>query len=94
MITKENIIWSFDIHLNEMNGDQFRGRSRPSDKGVGGGGCGHPDPEIGGRWSQKNFFGPQFGLKLRGGPLPWIRHFNQSGDFVCESSRGLIRVTL
>ena len=79
-----------------MNGDHFRGRSRPSDKGVGGGGggCGHPDPEIGGRWSQKNFFGPQFGLKLRGGPLPWIRHFNQSGDFVCESSRGLIRVTL
>ena len=55
-----------------MNGDQFRGRSRPSDKGVGGGGggCGHPDPEIGGRWSQKNFFGPQFGLKLRGGASP------------------------
>ena len=38
MITKENIIWSFDIHLYEMNGDQSRGRSRPSDKGVGGGG--------------------------------------------------------
>ena len=38
MITKKNIIWSFDIHLYEMNGDQSSGRPRPSDKGVGGGG--------------------------------------------------------
>ena len=37
MITKKNIIWSFDIHLYEMNGDQSSGRSRPSDEGVGGG---------------------------------------------------------
>ena len=57
---------------------QISGGSRPSDKGwgggvcVGGGGwcCGHPDPEIsGGPVSQKCFqpFGPQFGLKIRGG---------------------------
>ena len=38
MITNEKIIWSFDIHLYEMNGDQSSGRSRPSDEGVGGGG--------------------------------------------------------
>ena len=33
----------------------------------------HPDPEIGGEWSSKNFFWPfrpQFGLKTRGGPGP------------------------
>ena len=45
----------------------FSGRSRPSDKGGG-----HPDPEIkGGPSLQKNFFppfGPQFGLKIGGGP--------------------------
>ena len=36
----------------------YKGRSRPSDKGVGGGG-GHPDPEIRGRGrSPKIFFGP------------------------------------
>ena len=40
MITKKNIIWSFDIHLYEMNGDQSSGRSRPSDEGVGVGGGG------------------------------------------------------
>ena len=49
-------------HLN------FSGGSRPSDKG----GPGNPDPEIRGKVrSQKNFFphfGPQFGLKIRGGP--------------------------
>ena len=39
----------------------------------GGGGAGHPDPEIrgvGGTRSKKNFFrpfGPHFGLKIRGG---------------------------
>ena len=51
--------------------------------GAGGGGSGHPDPEIRGGWSQKNFFppfGPKFGLKIRGesgslGPLPCIRHW-------------------
>ena len=41
-----------------------------------------PDPELeirgqgGGAVSQETFFGPQFGLKIRGrtpGPLPWIR---------------------
>ena len=39
----------------------------------GGGGAGHPDPDIrGGRCFP---FGSQFGLKIRGapGPLPWIR---------------------
>ena len=44
--------------------------SRPSDKGRGGG---HPDPEMGGRRSQKNFFrpfGPQFGLKIRAPRTP------------------------
>ena len=36
----------------------YSGRSRPSDKGVGGGG-GHSDPEIRGRGrSPKNFFWP------------------------------------
>ena len=52
-------------------------RSRPSDKGEGGG---HPDPEIRGRGQgtvSKNFFwlfGPQFDLKIRGwggGQAPW-----------------------
>ena len=46
--------------------------------GMGGGGWGsHPDPEIRGRPSlKKNFFRPQFGLKIRGrgagppGPSP------------------------
>ena len=43
-------------------------------RGGGGGGLGHPDPEIrreGG--SPKRFlrpFGPQFGLKIRGAPSP------------------------
>ena len=42
MITKENIIWSFDMWmyvwiLYEMNEDQSSGRSRPSEKEVGGG---------------------------------------------------------
>ena len=45
---------------------------------VGGGGGSHPDPEIRGDQSPKNFFqpfGPQFGLKIRGclsppGPSP------------------------
>ena len=47
----------------------------------GGGGSGHPDPEIRSGQSPKNFFrpfGPQFGLKIRGAPprpLPWIRHW-------------------
>ena len=41
---------------------------------------GHPDPEIRGRGrgrSQKNFvrfFGLQFGPKIKGAPLPSIRH--------------------
>ena len=79
-----------------MNGDQFRGRSRPSDKGVGGGGgCSHPDPEIGGRWSQKNFFGPQFGLKLRGGPPPLDPPLQSVWRFCMWIFKGLnIRVTL
>ena len=41
------------------------GVSRPSDEG----GPGHPDPEIGGGGGgvKKSFFGPQFGLEIRGG---------------------------
>ena len=39
-------------------------------------GNGHPDPNIraGGQTPKKFFrpFGPQFGLKIRGGTLPWI----------------------
>ena len=46
---------------------------------IRGGGGGHPDPEIRGGGLKKNFFwpfGPQFGLKNKGGPwpLPWIPH--------------------
>ena len=43
------------------------GGSRPSDKeGAGGGGSGHPDPEIikGGLVFQKKFFGPSGDLGL------------------------------
>ena len=38
----------------------------------GGGGGDHPYPEIRTGWSKFFFrpFGPQFGLKIRGGPLP------------------------
>ena len=39
--------------------------------GGGGGGVGHPDPEIRGARSPKNGFqpfGPHFGGKIRGGP--------------------------
>ena len=41
------------------------GESRLSDEG----GPGHPDPEIRGRGGRvkKSFFGPQFGLEIRGG---------------------------
>ena len=45
--------------------------SRPLDNGGGGGG---------GAGLQKKFFrpfGPQFGLKIRGAPFPWICHWNQ-----------------
>ena len=45
--------------------------------GGGGVGGGHPDPQIRGVGSPKKFFGPsgpQFGLKIRGGGLPLIRH--------------------
>ena len=45
----------------QVGGEIFSGRSRPSDKGVGGGGGSHPDPEI---------RGAQFGLKIRRGLLP------------------------
>ena len=46
----------------------------------GGGGSGHPDPEIRRPGLKKNFFrlfGLQFGLQIRGGtgPLPWIHHW-------------------
>ena len=45
--------------------------------GGGGVGGGQPDPQIRGVGSPKKFFGPtgpQFGLKIRGGGLPLIRH--------------------
>ena len=42
-------------------------------EGAGGGGGGHPDPEIRGAPGLPNFsfrpFGPQFGLKIKEGPL-------------------------
>ena len=57
------------VHLS--GGFSFQIRAR--------GGGGHPDPEIRGGGLKKNFFwpfGPQFGLKNKGGPgpLPWIPH--------------------
>ena len=60
---------------------QCTGGSRPPDKGGGG----HPNPEIRRRGpvSKTFFFGPQFGLKIKGrppGPLPWIRHCNEIQD--------------
>ena len=60
---------------------QCNGGSRQSDKGGGG----HPNPEIRRRGpvSKTFFFGPQFGLKIKGrppGPLPWIRHCNEIQD--------------
>ena len=69
--------------------EPLRGGSRPSDKGGGGGG--HPDPEISrGAQSPKKFFrlfGPHFDRKIRGGgraprappldpPLPLSRVFD------------------
>ena len=38
--------------------------------GGGGGGGGHPDPEIRRGAVSKRFFGPPFGLKIRGGLAP------------------------
>ena len=59
-LTKGGRTWRFDC-INS-------GGSRPSDKG---GGAGHPDHEIRRGRRQKIFppFGPQFGLKIRGGGL-------------------------
>ena len=57
------------------------------------GGCSHPGPEMGGGGggqSQNKFFFASVSSKIKGGPFLWIRHCNQSGDFVCGSSRGLI----
>ena len=51
------------MYLN-LKATHFSGGSRPTDKGRGGGGGGG---------LQKNFFrpfGPQFGLKLKGGRAP------------------------
>ena len=48
----------------------YSGKSRPSDKGGGGG---HPDSKIRGERSKKKIFrpsGPQFGLKNKGGENP------------------------
>ena len=41
-------------------------------RGGGGGGGGHTDPEIReeGCGLSKKFFGPQFGLKIKGSPSP------------------------
>ena len=56
----------------------MRAGSRPWDKGVGGGGGRSSRPlEKGGPGLPKYFFrafGHQFGLKIKGGPLPWICH--------------------
>ena len=66
MITKENIIWSFDMWmyvwiLYEMNEDQSRGRSRPLEKEVGGGVAVIQTLRWGGGGGPKTFF---FGLSL------------------------------
>ena len=59
---------------------QFSGGSRPWDKGGGGRVSSRPWDKGGGSVSKKFFwpFGPQFGLKIRGGwppgPLLWIHH--------------------
>ena len=60
-LTKGGRTWRFDC-INS-------GGSRPSDKGGGGG---HSDPEIRRGRRQNVFppFGPQFGLKIRGGWAP------------------------
>ena len=53
---------------------QIRGWGTGGGGGVGG--C-HPDPEIRGAPVSKRFFrpfGPQFGLNIWGGGLPWIPH--------------------
>ena len=49
-----------------------RGRSRPSDKGGGGGRGGHSDPEIGGPLSKNIFSTPRASVwsKNKGGPPP------------------------
>ena len=63
---------------------RIAGRNQPvadPDLQIGGRGGGHPDPEIRGKPGLKKIFfrpyGPQFGLKIRGGVgppglLPWI----------------------
>ena len=56
-------------HITQDNVDFISGGSRPSDKGR----PGHPDPEISGGALKKDFFrlfGPQFGLRIRGGWAP------------------------
>ena len=61
---------------------------------MGGGGGrgkpGHPDPEIGGRRSQKNFFGPfgpQFGLKIRRGRPPGPLFGSATGIYCLDLKR-------
>ena len=76
-------IWKFDLialHFKLMKGCLvlFTGGSPPSNKG---GWSSRPWDKGEGRFKFFFFrpFGPQFGLKIRGGtgppgPLPWIRH--------------------
>ena len=70
------------FELRTFSWSPSNGGSRSSVREGRGGGGGYPDPEI--RWGpgvQKVFFrpfGPQFSLKISGGPgpprpLPWIR---------------------
>ena len=78
---------------------QRSGGSRPSDKGGRGGG-GHPDPEIkagGAGVSKKNFqpFGPQFGLKIRGGPTapgPSPGSATEKSDHFCKVTTALVLI--
>ena len=61
-------------HLKGLFLVESSGGSRRSGKGGGGGG-GYPDPELREARSPKNFFlpfGPQFGLKIRGGGGPGL----------------------
>ena len=58
-----------------MTGDETRWRIQPDIPYMGVEG-GLPDPEIRGGGFKKIFFRPfgPFGLKIRAGPLHWIRH--------------------
>ena len=64
-------------------------RSRPWDKGRGFRSSRSLDSGEGGAGLQKTFFRPfgsRFGLKIMGGPGPWIRHWIKLRDWPCTLS--------